>query len=164
MLRVAEPTDFSVCHRLGRLNRRIGIGGEFTGGRITGVDGSFSHQNHHLALRLSEWFVLHPLWHDKHLAGVERHSTITKVDSQLAFDDEERFIGVRMTVPNEVAFELGEFEMKAVYLGDDLRRPLVGEPGQLGRQIDRRWSHVLSGGVVEWSISTRKRSVFGESQ
>ena len=52
-------------------------------------------------------------WHNEHLAGVQRHLTVTEVDSQLPVDDKERFVRVRMAVPNEVAFEFDEFEMEA---------------------------------------------------
>ena len=43
-----------------------------------------------------------------------------KVDTQLPVDDQKCLVRVRMAMPDEVALKLGELELEAVHLGDDL--------------------------------------------
>lgn len=44
-------------------------------------------------------------------------------------------------MPDEVALQLGEFEVVSLVAGNDLRRPFVGKQTQLLQQVNRRWWH-----------------------
>ena len=46
--------------------------------------------------------VLDALWHDEHLPRRDLDRTVPKIDPQIAFHHNERFISVFVVVPNEV--------------------------------------------------------------
>jgi hypothetical protein len=48
-----------------------------------------------------------------------------KIDPQNAFNHDERLIGVRMMVPNEVASQLDGLELIVIHFGDDLGSPVL---------------------------------------
>ncbi len=64
---------------------------------------------------------------DKELALVEFDDSITKVDGQLATEDEKELVLALVVVPDELAFELRQLHMLAVELADDPRAPAFGE-------------------------------------
>jgi len=63
----------------------------------------------------------------EHLAFVQRSGTTTEIDSQRTIKDDERLADLWVAVPNKVTFELGQLELEAVHLGNDLWRLLFGE-------------------------------------
>jgi hypothetical protein len=46
---------------------------------------------------------------------------------QVALDDDERLVGIRMPVPNKIALQLHQFELVIVHFGDNFRLPLLVE-------------------------------------
>lgn len=95
--------------------------------RIAGVERAdgFDHQD--VAFVFGHRFVLDAFGHYQHFALFERGRTFTKRDLHLAVDDDENFIGFGVTVPDELALDLGNFEVVIVHLGDDLGRPILAE-------------------------------------
>jgi len=80
--------------------------------------------------------VLNTLWNNCHLAWPKDDEAVAKVDPQLAVDHDERFIGVGMVVPDEVAFQANDLELVIVQLGDDPWSPLLRKLVELGSDID----------------------------
>lgn len=60
-----------------------------------------------------------------------------------------------MAVLHKITFELCKLEVKAIHLGNDLRRPLLGKLAQFFRQADRSWFHrTVLYTRVRWSAIT----------
>src|ERR1051326_3627275 len=72
------------------------------------------------------------------------HRAIAKIDPQLALADKERFVGLLVIMPDEVALQLHDFELVVVHFGDDLRLPLLVEQRELLAQVDRLVAHAAS--------------------
>ncbi len=65
-------------------------------------------------------FVFNPLGDYEHLAFLQRHRAIAKFDAQLSFKDNEYFVGVGVSVPDETALGLYQLEMIIVHLRHNL--------------------------------------------
>ena len=70
------------------------------------------------------------------LTGLEDNLAIAQFDHELAFDDVEQLIFILVRVPDELAFDFGDFHVRVIDGPDDLRRPLIVETGQLRGEID----------------------------
>ncbi len=60
------------------------------------------------------------------VAFVKDHGLVSVFHREAALHDEERFVGVVVRMPNELAFDFCKFEVCIVHLRNDVRRPLVG--------------------------------------
>src|SRR5947209_1130762 len=63
---------------------------------IAGVHSPGRLDQHDLALVFRERFVLFSTRHDEHLAGSQLHAAVAELDRQLAVDDEEHLVRLRM--------------------------------------------------------------------
>jgi hypothetical protein len=59
--------------------------------------------------------MLNALRNDEHLAPRYLDRAVAKIDAQLAVDDDERFIGFLMVMPDQVALELHDLELIPVF-------------------------------------------------
>src|SRR5688572_20007779 len=85
--------------------------------RIPRVGGAGRLDQHDLALARGGWLVLDAARHDEHLARLQRDGAVTKLDRQLAFHHDERFISLGVAVPDELPIHAGELELIVVHLG-----------------------------------------------
>ena len=78
--------------------------------------------------------------HDVELSGRQRDDPVAvraaDVELELALDDQEELVLVRVAVPDVLALQLGDLDLLAVELGDDLRDPVLGEAGELLLDVD----------------------------
>src|SRR5260370_1175569 len=65
--------------------------------------------------------------HDYELARFETQLMTTKLDHQAAAHNEKQFVLVRMMMPDKLAPELGQLDVRVVELADNLRVPEVVE-------------------------------------
>src|SRR6267142_3139696 len=117
-----------------------GLGGAGAAG-VAGVRGAGRLDEHHPALARRLRLVLDAAGDDVHLTGLQRHLAVAQVDGQLPVHHDEDLVGLGVLVPDELALDLHDLEMVVVHLGDDLRRPLLRELGELLGEIDRGLSH-----------------------
>ena len=80
--------------------------------------------------------MLNSLRHYKHLTRGEIDGTLSEVDAELTFENDERLVGVLVVMPDEVAFDSYDFELIVVHLGDNLWLPLLGKERKLLLKID----------------------------
>jgi len=80
-----------------------------------------------VALGISDRFVLHAPGNDEELAFVEFDDPVAKVDRQVAVEDQKEFVLVLVMVPDELTFQLGEFDMLSVEFTDDSGAPVFSE-------------------------------------
>src|SRR5208337_1644709 len=95
----------------------------------------FDQQELHLAL--GEGLVLHSVWDDEHFAGADRHGPGPEVDSQLTVENEERLIGLRVRVPDEVSFETNDLELIVVHFRNHSGLPRLREAVEFFLEPDR---------------------------
>jgi hypothetical protein len=86
--------------------------------------------------------VLHTLGNDEHLPRRHMDRAVAKIDPQIAVDHDERLIGIRVVMPNEIALQPHDLELIVVHLGDDLRPPLLVEQPELLPEVDGLVAHV----------------------
>ncbi len=65
--------------------------------------------------------MIRPFRDDEHLSPRNVYFSVPQFDLQLAFQDKD-FIGVFVSVSDEIAFDLDRFELVVVQLGNHLRR------------------------------------------
>ncbi|AKZ63827.1 hypothetical protein F506_15175 [Herbaspirillum hiltneri N3] len=80
--------------------------------------------------------MLDALGDHEHLAGLEMHCAVAKVDAQRAVEHDEDFVGVGVVVPDELALYLGQLELVVVHFGNDALRPVLAEQRKLVGEID----------------------------
>src|SRR6266851_2778848 len=97
-----------------------------------------------LDLAFGKGLVLDAARDDEHLPRRDRDGAVAKIDPQIALDDEERLVGIAVVMPDEIALQPDDLELIIVHLGDDPRRPALGEQGEFLRQIDRLIVHLDS--------------------
>jgi hypothetical protein len=61
---------------------------------------------------------------------------VAEVDAEIPLEDVEEVVGLGMRVPDKLAFNLDHEDVVSVVVGDDLWRPVLGEPGELGLEVD----------------------------
>lgn len=64
---------------------------------------------------------------DEEFAFVEFHDPVTQMYRQVAAEDQKELVLVFVMVPDKLTFELGELDVLAVELADDMRAPMFGE-------------------------------------
>src|SRR5262245_26356810 len=75
-------------------------------------------------------------WDDEQLALPQVQRAVSELDLELALEDEEEVVGVRMAVPDELALDLDHLDLVVVHRRDDARREALVEERQLLREID----------------------------
>jgi len=80
----------------------------------------------------SDGFVLDPARDDEELALVELDYPVSKVNRELAGNDQEQFVLGIVVVPDEFALELGKLDVLVIQLTDNARAPVFRElsPGE----------------------------------
>jgi hypothetical protein len=114
--------------------------GQFPAG-ISGIQGSRRFDQQDFTLFFGTGFVLHTLRDDRHFTGIQVQAFIAQVDSVIALDDHEDFIGFRVAVPDKVAIRANKFEMGVVHRRDDFVIKPVMEFGKLFLKIDNVDGH-----------------------
>ena len=94
---------------------------------VAGVHDATGLHQHQVGFFLRARLVLHALGDDCHVARPQVDVAVAQFDPEPAADDDERFVGVRMAVPDEIALHLDHLELVVVHLGDDLGLPVLGE-------------------------------------
>ncbi len=69
--------------------------------------------------------MLHAAWDDRELALVQPQVAVAQLDEQSPLDDEEQLILVFVPMPDELAFELDQLDIRVVQLARDLGTPVV---------------------------------------
>ena len=69
--------------------------------------------------------VLDPLRDNVQLACGKFDRAISKVDSEFPVDDNKRFVGIVVTMPDKVALQFDDLELIVVHLRNDFRSPLL---------------------------------------
>src|SRR5262249_19110858 len=106
---------------------------------------------------LGERFVLDALWNNEHLARRDMDGAVAKVDAQLAFDNDERLVGVLVVMPDEIAPELDDLELVVVHLRDDLGLPLFAKQCEFLREVDGSVAHAPSPASTTHSLYIKPR-------
>ena len=89
--------------------------------------------------------MLNSLRDDDHLASMQFHLSIAEVHYKRALYDDECFIRFRVAVPDKVTFELHDFKLVIVHLGDQTHCIVArGQLRELVRKIDLLYFHLLS--------------------
>ena len=91
---------------------------------VAGVDRSGRFDEQRPAFLFGARPVLDSLRNDDHLPGAQHDGAVAEVDGHLAVQHDEDLAGVGMLVPDELALQLGQLEVKLVHLGHELRGPL----------------------------------------
>lgn len=73
-----------------------------------------------MAIRL----VLNAFGSNEHLPDRNVDRAIAKIDPQIAFDYQERLVGIFVVMPYKIALQLHHFELIIIHFGNDLRLPL----------------------------------------
>jgi hypothetical protein len=81
--------------------------------------------------------MLHAFWHNEHFTFIQAHVSIAELNLELTFQDNERFIGLRMVMPDKLSLNLCNLEVVLIHLRHDLRRPVLGEQGQFLLKVNR---------------------------
>jgi hypothetical protein len=81
----------------------------------------------HLHFFCGEWLVLDALWNDEQFARAQQNGSIPEIDAKFTFQHKEGFIGLRMIVPDEIAFDPDDLELIVVEFGNDPRLPLLSQ-------------------------------------
>ena len=89
---------------------------------------------------------------DAELPFAELDVAVTKADRERTLYDKEEFILMLMPVPDELSLQLCELYMLSVQLADDLRRPLIGEEGELFGEVDFVDRHDISESFLQVDI------------
>ena len=94
---------------------------------LSRIDDSAWFDEHKSAFFRSIWLVLHSLGNHIHLSLIQFNRVLFKLDAHLSLDDDEHFIGIGMVMPDKLAFDLDQFELVIVHLGNHLRCPSFRE-------------------------------------
>ena len=73
---------------------------------------------------------------DDELALFQQYGLIAKLDAKTSFHHQKQFIFVFMMVPNELTFELGQFDQLTIEFARDVGFPVLGNVGELVSEID----------------------------
>src|SRR5690349_12475793 len=79
--------------------------------------------------------VLDPFWYDVEVAGAEAYLAVPKLYDQVALEDEEEVIRIRMRMPNKLAVHFDDHHVMSIELCDDFRRPEIRKGAELLGQI-----------------------------
>jgi len=115
---------------------RVTGGGLFAAG-IPGVYCPCDLHEHGAAFILCRGLVFYSLRNDKNLPVPDRHIAIPEVNAHFSTQDDQHLIGVFVVKPNELPLNFDEFKVIVVHLGDNLRRPVLGELSKLFAEVDR---------------------------
>src|ERR1700730_6481517 len=109
--------------------------------RMSGIEHAprLDQQQFDLVFRVR--LVLDAPGHDEHLTCRDMDGAIAKVDPQVAFDHDERLVGILMVMPDKVSLRLHDLELIVIHLGNDLRLPLLVKQSELLPKIDRSVVH-----------------------
>ena len=99
------------------------------------VEGGFGFQQQYLDLFFCDGQVFDASRHDYELTWFETHIMATKLDHQAAAHHEKQFVFVRVLMPDKLALELSELDIRVVEFADNLRTPEVVEESELLAQI-----------------------------
>ena len=80
--------------------------------------------------------MLGPARNHEQLAGFERHCALAQFDIEYSVEHQEQFVGVIVSMPDELALDLDQPHFIVVVARNDPRRPMVGEACQLLWNID----------------------------
>jgi hypothetical protein len=80
--------------------------------------------------------MLHAPRHDDELALLQPKITVAQLHQQTAFDHQEELVLLVVLVPDELALQLGQLDLKVVQLAYDARAPALVELRELLRQVD----------------------------
>src|SRR5688500_16685512 len=86
------------------LNPTVVPGGEGAAG-VAGVYDAFGLDQHYFTFIGGERLVLDAFGDDVELAGAQRDFAVAEAEGHRAFDDDEDFVGVGMSVPDELALQ-----------------------------------------------------------
>lgn len=108
---------------------------------------------------LGDGAVLDAAGDDEDLALFQLNRPVAHLDLQTAFKNQEELVLFFVGMPDEVAFELGKFDLVLVDLGDGLRRPVFGDFAELSGEVDYvavGLGHVL----VAWGAQIRREESY----
>ena len=111
---------------------------------LSGVDCGHRFEEKQMNLVLRHRTVLDAPGDNAELPFAELDVAVTEADRERALHHEKEFILPVMAVPDELTLELRELDVLSVQLSDDLRRPLVGEEGELFGEVDLVDLHGIS--------------------
>ncbi len=103
---------------------------------VAGVSRGGGLEEHDAAFVLGDGFVLDAAGDDAELAFAEGDDAIPKVQVELAGENEEHLVLIRMVMPDVLAFELDEFDVLTVEFAGDFGGPVVGEGGEFGVEVN----------------------------
>ena len=70
-------------------------------------------------LTVCTWAMFDAAGNDEQLAGSQYDVAVAKLDGQLTVNDEEQLVGVIVTVPDEFALHLHDFDLVVIEAGND---------------------------------------------
>lgn len=97
---------------------------------VAGVSRGGGFEEHDGAFVFGDGLVLDAAGDDAELSFAERDHAVSKVQIELAGEDEEHLVFIGMVMPDVLALKLDELDVLAVELADDLGGPVVGEGGE----------------------------------
>src|SRR5262245_38479204 len=105
-------------------------------GRVSRVRRPDRLDEEHVRLVLRPRDVLDAAWDDEELPRPEDDVAVPELDRELAGEDEEEVVGVRVRVPDELATRLCDLHLAVVVVRDDLRRERLAEGRELVGEVD----------------------------
>ncbi|MNC51072.1 hypothetical protein D3C75_1003490 [compost metagenome] len=102
---------------------------------MTGIQNAPRFDHHQFRFALRSGPVLDAAGHNIEFPGVHMHAAIRQVDTQGAFQHQECFVGLRVRVPDEFAFDAHDLELVIVHLGNDPGAPLLFDKRCLVDQV-----------------------------
>ena len=95
------------------------------------------YEKHVAGVGESHGAVLDAAWDADHLAGGEVDVvSLAVLHAHLAVDDEEHFVLVRVVVPDELALEAGQLDLRVIDVKGHVRVPGFGDGGERVMEVD----------------------------
>ena len=80
--------------------------------------------------------VLYPAWDNIKLARPKSYNTVSKADLKKSAMHKKQFIFIRVSMPDELAFELAASDLLAIKLCNDVWIPMGSDGGKSLCQVD----------------------------
>ena len=111
--------------------------GELARRQIAGVHRGRRLDHHDVALVVGARAMLDALRDDVQLSRAELYVAVAQLQGEVAADDEEHLVGLRVRVPDELAVDPGQPDVVVVERRDRERAPVLTDACQCGGQINR---------------------------
>src|SRR5579859_1896668 len=95
------------------------------GGLSTRIERGFWLQQQHLCFLFCDRQMLDAARNDHKLSRVQMYLAIAQFDKQVSGDDQEEFVLLFMMMPDKLALQFDELDMRIVQLAHNFRTPRI---------------------------------------